>query len=52
MKKQKNIFTKKMEPCDYKADLALVLGENDVVVVTAKDGMPKGMKKENAIEDK
>ena len=38
MNKGRGFFTRKMVPCDYKAELARE-GE-DVVVIVAKDGRP------------
>ena len=42
MKSQKEMFFgRKMDPCDYDATLAKVLGENSCVVIKAYNGKKK-----------
>ena len=45
MAKKKGYHIRKMDPCDYVAERANVLGLEDIVTIAAKDGKPKGMEK-------
>lgn len=53
MKSQKEMFFgRKMDPCDYDATLAKVLGENSCVVINAYNGKKKykGPKQEEFVK--
>ena len=50
MDQEKFCFGRTMEPCDYEAPLAQVLGENECVVVKAYNGRNKEKKKNSKEE--